>query len=55
MSPSLLRRPNAVGHAGAIIAQGKGTAKSKIEAFKTADVKQAQFPTDITDLVEQHS
>jgi len=44
-----------MGHAGAIIARGKGTAKSKIEAFKKADVKLAQFPTDIADLVEQHS
>jgi succinyl-CoA synthetase alpha subunit len=44
-----------MGHAGAIIARGKGTAKSKIEAFKKADVKIAQFPTDIADLVEEFS
>jgi len=43
-----------MGHAGAIIARGKGTAKSKIEAFKKADVKLAQFPTDIADLVETY-
>ena len=42
-----------MGHAGAIIARGKGTAKSKIEAFERADVKLARFPTDIADLVEE--
>lgn len=44
-----------MGHAGAIIARGKGTAASKIEAFKKADVKIAQFPTDIADLIETYS
>jgi succinyl-CoA synthetase alpha subunit len=44
-----------MGHAGAIIARGKGTADSKIKAFKKADVKLAQFPTDIADLVEAHT
>jgi succinyl-CoA synthetase alpha subunit len=44
-----------MGHAGAIIARGKGTAKSKIEAFKKADVKLAKFPTDIADLVKEFS
>jgi len=44
-----------MGHAGAIIARGKGTAASKIKAFEKADVKLAKFPTDIADLVEQHS
>ena len=44
-----------MGHAGAIIARGKGTAISKIEAFKKADVKLAKFPTDIADLVEKYS
>jgi succinyl-CoA synthetase alpha subunit len=43
-----------MGHAGAIIARGKGTAKSKIEAFKKADVKLAKFPTDVADLVETY-
>jgi succinyl-CoA synthetase alpha subunit len=42
-----------MGHAGAIIARGKGTAESKINAFKKAGVKLAQFPTDIADLVEE--
>jgi len=43
-----------MGHAGAIIARGKGTAESKIKAFEKADVKLAKFPTDIADLVEDH-
>jgi len=43
-----------MGHAGAIIARGKGTAESKIKAFKKAKVEVAKFPTDIADLVEQH-
>ena len=43
-----------MGHAGAIIARGKGTAESKIKAFEKADVKLAKFPTDIADLVEKH-
>jgi len=43
-----------MGHAGAIIARGKGTAESKIKAFKKAGVQLAKFPTDIADLVEQH-
>ena len=44
-----------MGHAGAIIARGKGTAESKIKAFEKADVKLAKFPTDIADLVEKYS
>ena len=43
-----------MGHAGAIIARGKGTAESKIKAFEKADVKIAKFPTDIADLVDKH-
>jgi succinyl-CoA synthetase alpha subunit len=44
-----------MGHAGAIIARGKGTASSKIKAFEKANVKLAKFPTDIADLVEIYS
>jgi len=43
-----------MGHAGAIIARGKGTAASKVKAFEKAGVKIANFPTDIADLVEEH-
>jgi succinyl-CoA synthetase alpha subunit len=43
-----------MGHAGAIIARGKGTAASKVKAFEKADVNIARFPTDIADLIEQH-
>jgi succinyl-CoA synthetase alpha subunit len=41
-----------MGHAGAIIARGKGTAESKIKAFKEANVEVAKFPTDIADLID---
>jgi len=44
-----------MGHAGAIISRGKGTAASKIKAFEKAGVKLAKFPTDIADLVEEYS
>ncbi|HID26037.1 MAG TPA: succinate--CoA ligase subunit alpha [Thermoplasmata archaeon] len=43
-----------MGHAGAIIARGKGTAKSKIDAFQKAGVFLARFPTDVADLIEKH-
>jgi len=43
-----------MGHAGAIIARGKGTAASKIKAFEKADVKLAKFPTDIANLVNTY-
>lgn len=43
-----------MGHAGAIIARGKGTAKSKIEALQKAGVSIARFPTDVADLVREY-
>jgi len=43
-----------MGHAGAIITRGKGTAESKIRAFEKAGVKLARFPTEIADLVEKY-
>ena len=40
-----------MGHAGAIIARGKGTAQSKLEALEGAGAKVAAFPYEIPDLV----
>jgi succinyl-CoA synthetase alpha subunit len=36
-----------MGHAGAIVTRGMGTAESKIKAFRKAGVQVAKFPTDI--------
>lgn len=41
-----------MGHAGAIISRGKGTAKSKIEAFNNAGVELARFPNEIAELIK---
>ena len=40
-----------MGHAGAIVSRGMGTAESKMAAFKAAGAKVATFPTDIARFV----
>jgi len=42
-----------MGHAGAIIARGKGTAKSKVEALERAGAKVAILPVDVPKLLEE--
>jgi len=39
-----------MGHAGAIISQGKGTFQSKIEAFKNANIPVANYPVEVKDM-----
>ena len=41
-----------MGHAGAIIEKGVGTAESKIKAFEEAGVKVAEFPDDVPALLK---
>jgi succinyl-CoA synthetase alpha subunit len=41
-----------MGHAGAIISRGKGTAKAKMDALTSAGAKVAQNPTEIGSLVK---
>jgi succinyl-CoA synthetase alpha subunit len=40
-----------MGHAGAIIEKGVGTAESKIKAFNEAGVKVADYPVDVPKLL----
>ena len=42
-----------MGHAGAIISGGRGTAESKIHAFEEANVRVAKFPHEIARLIQQ--
>ncbi|MHB8586125.1 MAG: succinate--CoA ligase subunit alpha [Thermoplasmatota archaeon] len=42
-----------MGHAGAIVSRGRGTAESKMKAFREAGVEVAEFPTDIADMVQK--
>lgn len=42
-----------MGHAGAIIEGGTGTAAEKIAAFKRAGVPVARFPSEMAELIEQ--
>ena len=46
-------RGKTMGHAGAIISGGKGTALSKIEALRDAGVKVARTPGEIPDLLKE--
>jgi succinyl-CoA synthetase alpha subunit len=41
-----------MGHAGAIIERGVGTAESKIKAFNEAGVKVADYPDDVPKLLK---
>ena len=41
-----------MGHAGAIIARGRGTAESKIKALEAAGAKVATIPTDVPELLK---
>lgn len=42
-----------MGHAGALIARGRGTAKSKVDALELAGVKVAQIPSQIPGLIRE--
>ena len=42
-----------MGHAGAIISGGKGTAETKVKAFKDANVEVADVPSQVVDLIKK--
>ena len=42
-----------MGHAGAIVSGGKGTAKAKMEALEEAGVKVGNNPTEAGDLMAE--
>ena len=42
-----------MGHAGAIITGGEGTAQEKIAALEAVGVRVARLPTDIAQLVRE--
>lgn len=44
-----------MGHAGAIIARGMGTAESKVQAFRDAGVPVAAFPVEVASLLSSPS
>lgn len=39
-----------MGHAGAIVSQGRGTFKSKLETFEKANISVAKYPRDVKDI-----
>jgi len=43
-----------MGHAGAIISAGMGTAESKVKAFADAGVPVAKYPREIPELIRAH-
>lgn len=42
-----------MGHAGAIVLGKRGTAESKVEAFKNANVNVAEKPSDVASLLKK--